>query len=175
MSRLDRAVAARQYRTVRLDLPDYLLNRIPHLRLGSQAAISGIPGISGDTILISHDARFSGRPAFRMVRSRPVIFSIKSTNCRCSRADPYVGILAEKKEGRVLNFGDVKIQDLTLPDSRAESRSGVGGKHPRPRLECFGQAKDDFERYLQLAPDAEDAAAIREQLVELAKRVVLIH
>lgn len=43
------------------------------------------------------------------------------------------------------------------------------------RLECFGQAKDDFERYLQLAPDADDAAAIREQLVELAKRVVLIH
>lgn len=43
------------------------------------------------------------------------------------------------------------------------------------RLECFGQAKDDFERYLQLAPDAEDATAVREQLVELAKRVVLIH
>lgn len=43
------------------------------------------------------------------------------------------------------------------------------------RLECYGQAKDDFERYLQLAPDADDAAAIREQLVELAKRVVLIH
>lgn len=43
------------------------------------------------------------------------------------------------------------------------------------RLECFGQAKDDFERYLQLAPDADDSAAVREQLVELAKRVVLIH
>jgi len=43
------------------------------------------------------------------------------------------------------------------------------------RLECYGQAKDDFERYLQLAPDADDAAAIHEQLVELAKRVVLIH
>ena len=43
------------------------------------------------------------------------------------------------------------------------------------RLECYGQAKDDFERYLQLAPDADDAAAIREQLVDLAKRVVLIH
>lgn len=43
------------------------------------------------------------------------------------------------------------------------------------RLECFGQAKDDFERYLELAPDADDAAVIREQLVELAKQVVLIH
>ena len=43
------------------------------------------------------------------------------------------------------------------------------------RLECFGQAKDDFERYLQLAPDAEDAAAVREQLIELVKQVVQIH
>ena len=43
------------------------------------------------------------------------------------------------------------------------------------RLECFGQAKDDFERYLELAPDADDAPAIREQLIELAKQVVLIH
>lgn len=43
------------------------------------------------------------------------------------------------------------------------------------RLECYGQAKEDFERYLELAPDADDAQAIREQLVELAKKVVLIH
>lgn len=43
------------------------------------------------------------------------------------------------------------------------------------RLECYHQAKEDFERYLALAPDAADAGAIREQLVELAKRVVLIH
>ncbi|MBM2806877.1 MAG: Tetratricopeptide repeat protein [Deltaproteobacteria bacterium] len=43
------------------------------------------------------------------------------------------------------------------------------------RLECFGQAKDDFERYLELAPDADDATAVREQLIELAKQVVLIH
>ena len=42
------------------------------------------------------------------------------------------------------------------------------------RLECFGQAKDDFERHLELAPNADDAAAIREQLVDLAKQVVLI-
>jgi regulator of sirC expression with transglutaminase-like and TPR domain len=43
------------------------------------------------------------------------------------------------------------------------------------RLECFGQAKEDFERYLQLAPDADDATAVREQLIELGKQVVLIH
>ncbi|MBM2803033.1 MAG: hypothetical protein HW419_926 [Deltaproteobacteria bacterium] len=43
------------------------------------------------------------------------------------------------------------------------------------RLECYGQAKDDFETYLRLAPDARDAAAIRDQLIELGKQVVLIH
>ena len=43
------------------------------------------------------------------------------------------------------------------------------------RLECYGQAKDDFETYLRLAPDAQDAAAIREQLVDLAKHNVLLH
>lgn len=43
------------------------------------------------------------------------------------------------------------------------------------RLECYGQAKDDFETYLRLAPDAKDAAAIRAQLVDLAKHSVLLH
>jgi regulator of sirC expression with transglutaminase-like and TPR domain len=43
------------------------------------------------------------------------------------------------------------------------------------RLECVGQAKDDLERSLQLAPNAEDATAVREQIIDLAKRVVLIH
>lgn len=43
------------------------------------------------------------------------------------------------------------------------------------RLDCYGQARDDFETYLRLAPRAQDAAAIREQLVDLAKRTVLIH
>lgn len=43
------------------------------------------------------------------------------------------------------------------------------------RLECYGQAKDDFETYLRLAPDAKDAAAIREQLIDLAKHTVLLH
>ena len=43
------------------------------------------------------------------------------------------------------------------------------------RLDCYGQAKDDFETYLRLAPNAQDAAAIREQLSELAKHTILIH
>jgi regulator of sirC expression with transglutaminase-like and TPR domain len=43
------------------------------------------------------------------------------------------------------------------------------------RLECYAQAKEDFERYLRLAPDAKDAAAVREQIAELSKQVVLIH
>jgi len=43
------------------------------------------------------------------------------------------------------------------------------------RLEGYGQAKVDFETYLRLAPDAKDAAAIREQLIDLEKHAVLIH
>ena len=43
------------------------------------------------------------------------------------------------------------------------------------RLECFAQARTDLETYLRLAPDAKDAAAVREQLGDLAKQVTLIH
>lgn len=43
------------------------------------------------------------------------------------------------------------------------------------RLECYAQARADFETYLRLAPQADDAAAVREQLVTLAKQVTLIH
>jgi regulator of sirC expression with transglutaminase-like and TPR domain len=43
------------------------------------------------------------------------------------------------------------------------------------RLECFAQARADFETYLQLAPEARDAGAVREQLIELARRVTVIH
>jgi regulator of sirC expression with transglutaminase-like and TPR domain len=42
-------------------------------------------------------------------------------------------------------------------------------------LESFTQAREDFETYLKLAPDARDAAAIREQLARLAKRGTLVH
>lgn len=43
------------------------------------------------------------------------------------------------------------------------------------RLECYPQARSDFETYLRLAPQAEDATTVREQLVSLAKQVTLIH
>jgi regulator of sirC expression with transglutaminase-like and TPR domain len=43
------------------------------------------------------------------------------------------------------------------------------------QLEIFARAREDFETYLRLAPDAGDAALIREQLAALAKRVTLIH
>jgi regulator of sirC expression with transglutaminase-like and TPR domain len=43
------------------------------------------------------------------------------------------------------------------------------------RLEWFPQARADFETYLKLVPEAKDAAAVREQLVHLAKQVTLIH
>ena len=43
------------------------------------------------------------------------------------------------------------------------------------RLELFPQARADFESYLRLAPEAKDAAAIRDQLVGLAKQGIVIH
>lgn len=43
------------------------------------------------------------------------------------------------------------------------------------RLECYAQAKIDFETYLRLAPDAKDAPAIRNQLADLAKHSVMLH
>jgi regulator of sirC expression with transglutaminase-like and TPR domain len=43
------------------------------------------------------------------------------------------------------------------------------------RLEWFARARADFEAYLQLAPEARDAGAVREQLIELAKRVTILH
>jgi regulator of sirC expression with transglutaminase-like and TPR domain len=43
------------------------------------------------------------------------------------------------------------------------------------RLECYGQAREDFETYLRLRPDAEDATLVREQLVRLAKEATRIH
>lgn len=43
------------------------------------------------------------------------------------------------------------------------------------RLELFSQARADLEAYLRLAPEAKDAAAVREQLVRLAKQVTVIH
>ncbi|HEY7217203.1 MAG TPA: transglutaminase-like domain-containing protein [Candidatus Binatia bacterium] len=43
------------------------------------------------------------------------------------------------------------------------------------KLEIFNRAREDFETYLGLAPDARDTSLIRDQLITLAKRVTLIH
>jgi regulator of sirC expression with transglutaminase-like and TPR domain len=43
------------------------------------------------------------------------------------------------------------------------------------RLECFKQALEDLQRYLTLAPQAEDAAAIHAQITALTRQVAQIH
>jgi len=43
------------------------------------------------------------------------------------------------------------------------------------RLECYAQAREDFETYLRLRPDADDAILVREQLVRLANEVTRFH
>jgi regulator of sirC expression with transglutaminase-like and TPR domain len=43
------------------------------------------------------------------------------------------------------------------------------------RLECFKQALEDLQRYISLAPQAEDAEAIRDQIADLTRQVAQIH
>jgi regulator of sirC expression with transglutaminase-like and TPR domain len=43
------------------------------------------------------------------------------------------------------------------------------------KLECFGQALADFETFLRISPDSEDALAVKEQVVNLTKQVTQIH
>jgi regulator of sirC expression with transglutaminase-like and TPR domain len=43
------------------------------------------------------------------------------------------------------------------------------------RLECFGPALSDLEKYLELAPDAEDAEAVRENIAQLRPLVMRIN
>jgi regulator of sirC expression with transglutaminase-like and TPR domain len=43
------------------------------------------------------------------------------------------------------------------------------------RLECFKQALEDLQTYLSLAPQAEDADAIRDQIAVLMRQVAQIH
>ena len=61
------------------------------------------------------------------------------------------------------------ILDPTVKDDIRER----GGLYLR--LECFTQARADFEAYLRLAPDADDAASIREQIISLANQETLLH
>jgi regulator of sirC expression with transglutaminase-like and TPR domain len=62
---------------------------------------------------------------------------------------------------------------ITLEPTAAEEIRDRGMVYSR--LELFQQARADFEAYLRLAPAAKDAAAVREQLVGLAKQVTIIH
>jgi len=43
------------------------------------------------------------------------------------------------------------------------------------RLECFTQAREDLQTYLELAPHADDAGVIREQIVSLGNQGTLLH
>jgi regulator of sirC expression with transglutaminase-like and TPR domain len=43
------------------------------------------------------------------------------------------------------------------------------------KLECFNYALADFENYLRLAPNATDASAVKEQIINLTKQVHQIH
>lgn len=43
------------------------------------------------------------------------------------------------------------------------------------KLECFNQARADFETYLTLKPDADDATEVREEIGRLARRLTQIH
>lgn len=43
------------------------------------------------------------------------------------------------------------------------------------RLECHAQAREDFETYLRLAPDAPDATAVRDQIVKLTAQTRVLH
>ena len=71
---------------------------------------------------------------------------------------------------RLLSVLDLSLILDPASSERFRERAGV-----YLRLECFSQAREDFETYLRLAPEAEDSAEIREQLVSLSNRVTLIH
>jgi regulator of sirC expression with transglutaminase-like and TPR domain len=43
------------------------------------------------------------------------------------------------------------------------------------KLECFQYALDDFQNYLRLVPDAEDAQAVRMEAAKLRRQIRQIH
>jgi regulator of sirC expression with transglutaminase-like and TPR domain len=43
------------------------------------------------------------------------------------------------------------------------------------KLECFKQALEDFRTYLRLAPGAQDARTVREEVIKLTRQVAQIH
>ena len=65
------------------------------------------------------------------------------------------------------------VERLVILDPAAEDIRDRGVIYLK--LECFRQALEDLETYLRLVPDAEDAMAVKEQVVKLAKQVSQIH
>jgi len=61
---------------------------------------------------------------------------------------------------------------LILDPNSAEDLKDRGAVYSR--LECFNQALEDLESYLRLSPEAEDAAVVRERVIELRKQVTKI-
>ena len=61
---------------------------------------------------------------------------------------------------------------IVYPDSAEELRER-GAVYLK--LDCFPQARADLESYLRIRPDAEDAAAVREQIARLSKEATQIH
>lgn len=62
---------------------------------------------------------------------------------------------------------------LILEPNSAEDLRDRGAVHLK--LECFNQALEDFETYLRLFSEAEDAPLIRERVIDLKKQVTQIH
>lgn len=64
-------------------------------------------------------------------------------------------------------------QAIILDPGTAEAYRERGSVYRE--LDLFEQARGDFETYLRLAPQARDAAAIRDHLVALARHVTVFH
>jgi regulator of sirC expression with transglutaminase-like and TPR domain len=66
------------------------------------------------------------------------------------------------------------LQRLVIVDPRSEEDIRDRGA-VYLKLECFNYALADFENYIQIAPDATDAGAVKEQIINLTKQVRQIH
>jgi len=78
--------------------------------------------------------------------------------------------LGRKDDQQALQAVDLLL--VLVPASAAERR--VRGLLYE-NLECFGAALDDFRAYVELAPDAPDAADVRERIARLVRVAATIH
>ena len=77
------------------------------------------------------------------------------------------------KENHLVKLLAVRDQAIILEPGAAEEWRDRGMVHER--LELFSQARADFESYLRFAPQADDAPAVRDRLVHLARQTTVIH